>query len=142
MPHCLGMCVPTDEYKSTKQLIKLIGVYMKTEISKTDFIAQSKLKTKNATKRMHIVYNIFSNQFDAYGWTLRVGHFYSANHPYIINHENVWFETDSVDELVRWLAIMDTWEYKFADNEKDFHDTVKRALTRIENAKRVLDIDA
>ena len=29
MPHCLGMCVPTDEYKSTKQLTNLIGVYMK-----------------------------------------------------------------------------------------------------------------
>ena len=28
MPHCLGMCVPTDEYKSTKQFTN-IGVIMR-----------------------------------------------------------------------------------------------------------------
>lgn len=139
MPHCLGMCVPTDEYKSTKQLIKLIGVYMKREMTQDLYMKRAKDKSKKTTKKMKMVNDIFSARFDVFGWTLFVGNHLWTDKKYIVKHDNVWFDTDSVEDLVHWLSIMNDFEYLLNSDEDDFYSTVKQRLTQIESAKKLLD---
>jgi hypothetical protein len=112
---------------------------MKREMTQDLYMKRAKDKSKKTTKKMKMVSDIFSARFDVFGWTLFVGNHLWTDKKYIVKHDNVWFDTDSVEDLVHWLSIMNDFEYLLNSDEDDFYSTVKQRLTQIESAKKLLD---